>query len=176
MTLRDRLAERRQYETPNEWLTVPQVIERTGVSRSTIHRTLRRGGVKYRTFQRSGNLGGNPYQYEIHISSLDRIRSRQDFRTKNMHEPQTALGETLRAFRMRLGQSAAETARIVGISVGLWSKCELGWQVPSVQTIAKMADVLGCSGHERLRLYDLAAREDRMQAQKRKRMLTGEGE
>ena len=79
----------------------------------------------------------------------------------------------MRRFRARLGQSAAETARIVGISVGMWSKCELGWQVPTVQTIAKMADVLGCTGPERLLLYDLAASEGRMHAKTRKAMLQG---
>ena len=175
MTLRDRLAERRQYETPNEWLTVPQVIERTGISRSTIHRTLHREPVRYRLVRRK-TFGGNPVQYEIHITSLDLIRSRRDFRMKNVQEPQTVFGETLRAFRSRLGQSSAETARIVGISVGMWSKCELGWQVPTVQTIAKMAEVLGCTGQERLLLYDLAAAEGRMHAKARKAILQGRGQ
>lgn len=54
------------------------------------------------------------------------------------------IGENIRYYRERLGISQAELARRLGKTGSAVSQYEAGINVPRVQVVEKMADVLGC--------------------------------
>lgn len=54
------------------------------------------------------------------------------------------IGENIRYYRERLGISQAELARRLGKTGSAVSQYEAGINVPRVQVVERMADVLGC--------------------------------
>lgn len=58
------------------------------------------------------------------------------------------LGQALRWLRDRLGRKQYQVAQAAGITKGMLSAYETGRQRPSLETLAKLLDTLGCDLHD----------------------------
>ena len=163
MTLRDRLAERRASVDPvvpaREWLSVAEVCELTGLSKMTVRRILQEGrGVGCRKVWYSGPDAGQKWRWQVHVTSVDVIRSRRDRRLLcHLEESTSEFGKTVRALRLRMGYSGRMVASLAHVSPTWWSAFELGRRRPGLVTVARIAKALQCTDRERLQLFDLAA-------------------